>query len=457
MKQTETSKRLMSVAYIVAIGGILFGINTAVINGADGFLQKDLGLDSLQIGIVSSSLTLAAAFGAMFGGSLSDKIGRKKSLRLIAWIFFIGAIMCAFSPSYGVLVTARLFLGLAVGSASSVVPLYLGEISSAEERGKMVGLNQISIVGGQFLAFVFNAIIGNVMANSPSAWKFMMGVAAIPAIIMIIGMTKVFETPKWLAKDGQFIKAVEVIKSIYTDETLYDEQIRDIEKIEKNKEEKQAITQKQKIPRWAIKVLLIGCMIGVIQQFVGINAIMYYSTRILQIYGFDEQAALTFNVLNGVICVVASLIGMLIVDKMGRKKLITLGLVSCAVLLVLVSLCGLLLTDQPFTPYVVLALIILYIFAFQGTLGPVPWILISEIFPTRYRGTFSGIATFVLWLCNFLVGLLVPVLIELIGINILFFIFAGVAIFGVFFINLTLPETKGKSFEEIELYFSKGS
>ncbi|MDR1567795.1 MAG: MFS transporter, partial [Streptococcaceae bacterium] len=239
MEKTETSKRLMSVAYVVAIGGILFGMNTSLINGADGFLQKDLGINSLQIGIVSSSLTLAAALGAIFGGTLSDKIGRKKSLRLIAWIFLIGAILCALSPGYYLLVGARFFLGLAVGSASSVVPLYLGEISSAEKRGKMVGLNQITIVGGQFLAFVFNAVIGNVMADNPAAWKFMMGVAAIPAIIMIIGLTKIFETPKWLAKDGQLSKAIVVIKTIYTDDELYQEQMSDINKINAAREEQQ--------------------------------------------------------------------------------------------------------------------------------------------------------------------------------------------------------------------------
>lgn len=449
----QSQKLIMKVALIVTIGALLFGYNTAVVNGALGFLEKDFGISSFQKGWVSSALTLSAAFGAVFGGTISDKIGRKKTLRLIAWIFLLGAIGCSLSLNFIQLVTARFFLGLAVGSASAVIPMYLSEISSPEQRGKMVGLNQVMIVGGQFLSFLINAILGNMFMDNNQVWKLMMGTAAIPAIFMLIGMTKVFESPKWLAKQGKMARAIEIIKGIYSgEEQAYE--LNELEKISQQNSDNQS-ENKGKIPGWAIRVLLIGCSLGVIQQFVGINAIMYYGTEILNIYGFSESAALTFNVLNGVICVVASMVGMLIVDKLGRKKLENIGLSICAVALVLVSLTSQLLAEQSFTPYLVLVLIFIYIFAFQGAVGPVTWILISEIFPAKYRGTFSGIAVFVLWIANFFIGLFFPVLIETIGINATFYSFAVCAVIGMIVVNIFVPETKGKSLEEIEQFFNK--
>lgn len=445
----KTSNKLFMIALIVTIGGLLFGVNTAVVNGSLSFIVRDWGINDWTQGFISSALTLAAAVGAMFGGSISDSIGRKKTLRIISWIFLIGALGCGFAPNVGVLLAARFFLGLAVGSASAVVPIYLAEVSTPSKRGKMVGLNQVMIVGGQFLAFLLNAILGNAFYDNDGTWRLMMGVAAIPAVIMIIGMTKVMESPKWLVKQGKFQDAVQVIKGIYSNEQV---QKAEINELQQNKQTEKSVVGK--IPGWAYRVLLIGCLLGIIQQFVGINAMMYYSTNILEKFGFGEQAALIFNVLNGVICVVASLVGMTIIDKMGRKKLENLGLVFCAASLVLVAILSAVLAGQAYTPYVLLVLIFVYIFAFQGAVGPCTWVLISEIFPAKYRGKFTGIATFVLWMANFCVGLFVPVLINQIGINNIFYGFAGCAVLGMIVVNTMIPETKGKTLEEIENYFA---
>ena len=445
---------ILVIAFIVTLGSLLFGYNTGVVNGSLVFMERDLVLTAFQKGLVSSSLTLAAAFGAVFGGSISDKIGRKKTLRIIAWIFLIGAIGCGISFNIFILLFFRFLLGLAVGSSSAVIPLYLGEISSAENRGKMVGLNQVMIVGGQLLAFLFNAILGNIFINNDSIWKVMMGVAAIPAIFMIIGMAKAFESPKWLAKNGQLSQGIEIIKSIYNTEES-EKEITELRSIkEDHQQENTKQVKKEAIPSWALKILILGCTLGVIQQFAGINAIMYYGTEILNQYGFSEKASLIFNVLNGVMSVLASLVGMAIVDKLGRKKLEITGLFICALALVSVSFFSKVLTGGS-APYLIMILIFVYIFAFQGAIGPVTWILISEIFPAKYRGSFSGIAVFVLWIANFLVGLFFPVLVEVIGINMTFYGFAFCAVLGIFIVQIFIPETKGKTLEEIELHFKK--
>lgn len=451
---TRVNKNLLNISLIVTIGGLLFGYNTGVVNGALGFVEKDLMLSAFQKGWVSSALTLSAAFGAVFGGKISDNIGRKKTLRLIAWVYLIGAVCCSLSINFTFLVFSRFLLGLAVGSSSAVVPLYLGEVASAEHRGKMVGLNQVMIVGGQFMAFLLNAILGNAFIENNQIWKVMMGLAAIPAIIMIIGMAKVLESPKWYAKNGFTDKAIQAIKEIYKDDNnimqkecqkINDIVISDIEKKKK----------KEKIPRWAIKVLILGCLLGVIQQFSGINSIMYYGSEILSLYGFGESAALMFNVLNGVVSVIASLIGMNIVDKMGRKKLEIGGLFVCALSLTSVGILSNLLSGTQAAPYIIMVIIFIYIFAFQGAVGPVTWILISEIFPAKYRGTFSGIAVFVLWIANFFVGLFFPVLVDVVGVNATFYGFAICALIGILVIHYKIPETKGKTLEEIESHFIK--
>jgi MFS transporter, SP family, major inositol transporter len=329
---------------------------------------------------------------------------------LISWIYLIGSLGCALSFAFSHLFLSRFFLGLAVGASSAIIPLYLAEISSSKDRGRMVGLNQLMIVAGQFLSFLCNAILGNAFADNIHIWKYMMGIAMIPALIMIIGMSKVFESPKWLAKNGLMEKAVDIIRKLYSDPDKQEGMISELHTIEL-----ESVQEKCKIPKWAIKVLIIGCLLGIIQQFAGINAIMYYGSEILNMYGFSEKSALIFNVLNGVICVIASLVGMLIVDRLGRKKLESFGLGICMLSLILVGLTSQFLQNE-FTPYIILVLIFIYIFSFQGAVGPVTWILISEIFPKACRGTFSGIAVFILWVANFCVGLFFPVLVTSIGI-----------------------------------------
>lgn len=451
---TKVNKKIITISLIVTIGGLLFGYNTGVVNGALNFIGKDFMLTPIQKGWVSSSLTLSAAFGAVFGGKISDMIGRKKTLRIIAWIYLIGAIGCSGSFNFAFLVSFRFLLGLAVGASSAVVPLYLGEISSAEHRGKMVGLNQVMIVGGQFLAFLLNAILGNMFIQNNHIWKVMMGLAAIPAIIMLIGMTKVLESPKWYARNGMLDRAIHIIKEIYLDDDeMVKKEIQEIQeipvKVVKNKK------NKEKIPTWTIKILLLGCLLGIMQQFSGINSVMYYGSEILTMYGFGASAALIFNVLNGVVSVIASIVGMTIVDKMGRKKLEISGLTICAVSLISVGVLSNLLSGTQIAPYIIMIIIFIYIFAFQGAIGPVTWILISEIFPAKYRGTFSGIAVFVLWIANFLVGLFFPVLVNSVGINATFYGFAGCALLGILVVHFKIPETKGKTLEEIESHFIK--
>ncbi|MCM3189447.1 sugar porter family MFS transporter [Bacillus subtilis] len=453
--QVPDPRKFLTVVIIVStFGGLLFGYDTGVVNGALPFMAQpnQLNLTAFTEGVVASSLVLGAAFGSLFGGRLSDFKGRRKSLMYLSILFFFSTIGCVLSQNVTVIVFFRFLLGLAVGGASVIVPSYLAEMSPADRRGRIVTQNELMIVTGQFLAFVINAIIGNAFGGSSHVWRYMLVIAALPAIALWIGVAILPESPRWLASKGRQTDALQVLKKIRKN-SIAQKELNDITTyIEEEKKTEKIQFKDLRIP-WIRRIVILGIGIGVISQFTGINSIMYYGTKILQSSGFETKAALIGNVANGFIAVIACVIGMSIINKVNRRLMFLTGLVGVTISLILIGVSSLVLNGSPIFPYIILSLTVLYLAFFQGAVGPLTWLMLSEIFPTCLRGLGMGIAVFCLWLSNFLVGLFFPVLLSGIGISATFFVFASFGILGITFIGRLLPETRGLSLEQIEQNF----
>ncbi|KRK33075.1 sugar porter family MFS transporter [Loigolactobacillus bifermentans] len=447
---------LTLVSWITGMGALAFGYNTAVVNGALDFMAKpgQLDLSTWAQGVVSSGLTLGAAFGAVFGGPLSDKIGRKKLLIWLGVIFTILGLGCGLAPNTTVIIGCRFILGLAVGAASGTVPVYLAEIAPASKRGQMVSMNQFLIVFGQFLVFGVNAVLGNLFGDHAAIWRVMISLASVPGIVLWIGMYAMPESPRWLSAQNRFADALKVLYRIRS-KAQAEAEIKEVEANTKREKAAQAnaVSLKDFKQKWIIQVCITGAMLGVIQQFAGINAIMYYGSQVLKDAGFAANAALIANVANGIFSCIGAVIGMYTIDKLGRKRLELTGLIFCAVALITVGLIKTYAGMSSWTAYAIMIIILVYIVIFQGTIGPVTWLLDSEIFPNRYRGLGTGIAIFVLWFANFIVGLLFPVLLDVLGLATVFYVFAVCCVLGACFVYIRVPETKGVNLEDIESYF----
>jgi MFS transporter, SP family, major inositol transporter len=452
--QKDPRKFLTLVVIVSTFGGLLFGYDTGVMNGALPFMAQpdQLNLTALTQGLVASSLTLGAAFGALFGGRLADNQGSRKTIMYLAILFFFATIGCVLSPNVTTMVGFRFLLGLAVGGASVIIPSYLAEMSPANQRGRLVTQNELMIVIGQFLAFLFNAIIGNVLGDTAHVWRYMLVVAALPAVALWIGVAVLPESPRWLASKGRLSDALQILQKIRKEGNAQEE-LNDITA---------HITKEQKIEKmkfkdlgipWIRRIVILGIGIGVISQFTGINSIMYYGTQILQNSGFGTKAALIGNVANGVISVIAVIVGMSLMHKVNRRTMFLTGLIGVTIALISIGVATLTLEGSPMLPYVVLSMTVLYLAFFQGAIGPMTWLTLSEIFPARVRGMGMGISVLCLWLSNFLVGLFFPVLLNGIGLSATFFMFSIFGILGIIFITKLLPETRGLSLEQIEHNF----
>lgn len=453
-KQTPKAY-LRIIAIISTFGGLLFGYDTGVVNGALLFMAQpdQLNLTPFMEGIVASSLLFGAALGAVLGGRLSDRYGRRKNILYLAGVFFFAALGCALAPTANIMVVFRFILGLAVGGASVTVPTYLAEMSPAENRGRVVTQNELMIVTGQFLAFLMNAILGNLYGDTGHIWRWMLAIASIPAVVLWLGMLVLPESPRWLVVQGKLGEALNVLKRVREEERAAAElnEIKEVVDTEAHLEK--AGVKEFVVTPWVRRLLFIGIGVGIIQQITGVNAINYYGTQILKESGFSMQAALIANTANGVISVTATLVGMWLLGKLGRRTIFLIGLSMTTIAQCLIGIFSMTLSDQSYFPYLILSMTVTFMAFQQGCSAPITWLIMSEIFPLRLRGIGMGTVVFFSWMANFTVGLCFPVLLSSIGLSQTFFIFAIGGFMAIFFVVKWLPETKGRTLEQLEYCF----
>ena len=443
------SKRLGLVAVVATFGGLLFGYDTGVINGALEPMKDDLGLTSATEGFVVSILIFGAAIGALIGGRLADKYGRRSNILMLACIFAIGTLGCVLSPTWQVLAFFRFILGLAVGGASATVPVYLAEVSPVETRGSMVTRNEVMIVSGQFAAFVINAIIFNIWGEHDGVWRWMLLVAVLPAFALFFGMLKMPESPRWLTSQDRNEEALGVLKQIRSDERA-EAEMDEVHRLAE--EEKQAQTggwADLAVP-WIRRLVIIGIGLGVFQQFTGINSIMYYGSQLLEDAGFSAKAAIIANTANGLFSVLGITVGLLLMNKVNRRTMLLVGFGLTTFFHLLVGLSAKFIPDGDIKPYFILLFVILFVFCMQATIGPLVWLLLAEIFPLKIRSFAMGVCVFCLWSANAVVAFGFPPMVAAVGIASSFFVFAALGVLAWIFIYTMVPETRGVSLEEFE-------
>jgi major inositol transporter-like SP family MFS transporter len=443
-------RRLRVITVIATFGGLLFGYDTGVINGALPYMTDDLGLTPVTEGMVTSSLLLGAALEAVAGDRLSDARGRRRSILTLAVLFFVGALGCTLAPTTAVMVVARFVLGLAVGGASVTVPVYLAEISPAERRGALVTRNELMVVSGQLLAFTSNAILADVGGESGGVWRWMLVIATIPAVVLWFGMLVMPDSPRWLASQSRFNEAFEVLRQVRSEARAQAELSEVSALAVKDEQEKLGGWRDMKATPWVRRLMFIGFGIAVVQQITGVNTIMYYGTQILTDAGFTADSALTANIANGVISVLATVVGIWLLDRVNRRPMLMTGQIGTATALLLIGVFSLALPEGTGRAFAVLAMTVTFLAFQQGAISPVTWLMLSEIFPMRMRGFGMGVAAVVLWLTNFTIGLVFPSLVSWIGISHTFFLFVVAGVLSLVFVKLYVPETRGRTLETLE-------
>jgi SP family sugar:H+ symporter-like MFS transporter len=436
-----------------ALGGLLFGYDTGVISGALLFIPNDFKLTPFLQGAIVGGLLLGAMIGAACAGRLSDRLGRRSLIMAAGVIFTAGALLAAFAPNVGVLIAARFVLGLAVGSAALVVPLYLSEIAPTEMRGAISSLNQLMIVVGILAAFTVNAILA-----SSGNWRLMLGLAAIPSVILLLGMLFMPETPRHLVRAGEEEEARDVLEAVPGDERPEEriQEIRDVEQKESGTGLRAVFGEK-----WLRPALIVAIGLAVFQQLIGINTIIYYAPTTLTDVGFAKDSAIYANLIIGVVNLVMTIIAIRIVDRVGRKPMLLGGLVGMvASLLVLgISLSVMAKPHHPSDPAAIITLVCLgtFIAFFAATWGPVVWVMLPEVLPLSVRGTAMGVAIFLHWGANFAVSQTFPMLLSSLGPGPVFLGYAGMGVLAFLFVKTLVPETKGRSLEEIEAGLQKAT
>lgn len=451
----KKKNRLQFYGWVITLGGLLFGIDTGVTNGSLAFMSKpdQLNLTASDEGLVTSGITLGAAFGAVIGGKLSDHFGRKKILMTAAWIFVFGTLGCSFAPNALTLIICRFILGLAVGAESSISPVFLAELSTPEIRGKFVNHHELMIVSGQLLAYVINALFGVVFGNYNGIWRYMLGIGLIPEILLLIGINHIPESPRWLITKNKDPQAINILTTIRKSPVAVNKEVKTIKSsLAKNSKQKKASLKDLKKP-WIRRLILIGIGLGVMQQAIGINIIMFYGTTVLTNAGFSHSAALIANISNGLISTIATVISIHLMGKVNRRRMVITAICGTTITMFLISILSITLKSSSIFPYIMLLLMAIFLAFFQGGVSPIVWVLLSEIFPQSIRGMAMGIATFFLWFANFLVGYIFPILLSSFGLSKTFIIFTILNVLSLLYAIKFVPETQGKSLEELQNCF----
>jgi MFS family permease len=505
------NKKLVFIAFVVSLGGFLFGFDAGIISGVMSFAGPEFELNEIQSGWVVSSPSFAAMIAMLFSGRLSDIVGRKKLLVFVAFLYAISAVLSAMASSYEMLYMARMIGGLAFGAALVLAPIYIAEISTSENRGKLVTLQQLNIVFGFFAAFLSNYFFNKY--NTPESsfltdenvWRWMLGVELMPALFYFLFLFFVPKSPRWLYLKEKIEDAKQVLTELHGIERGRAE-IASIEENSDANENKSPLKLKDLLKRSLRFILVVGLVVGVLQQITGINAVYFYATSIFKQTGIGTDAAFSSGVLLSTISVIFTFVAIYLIDRMGRRPLLLIGTAGIAVSLLLCAYgfneAKYQLTEDsisqfefsnsdkllPFADKVyendidfkndiksalgnkiyskndgaileaatsinatlILIGILGFIACFAFSLGPVMWVLLSELYPLKYRGLAISVIAFINSLISSLVQLVFPWELSNLGNALTFFVFGAIALIGFFILLKILPETKGKSLEELE-------
>lgn len=434
------SRYVYFVAAMCALGGLLFGYDTGVISGALLFIREDFALSPFMQGFVVSGLLAGAFFGAILCGPLSDRFGRRRIVILAAIIFAVGAVAAALAPNAAFLVGARVALGLAVGMASVIVPLYLAEIAPPDIRGALVTLNQLMITVGILAAYLSNYALAGA-----GAWRWMVGLALIPSIILGFGMYLLPESPRWLVTQGAVERARSVLAKLRTTDAV-EREIRDIQEME----HREGAGWRELVAPWMRPMIVVGVLLNFLGQASGINTVIYFAPTILESTGLGASTSILATVGVGVVNVLMTVVGILLVDRAGRKPLLLSGLVGMIVSLGLLGLAFLLPSLSGVVSLLAVACLLLYIASFAVSIGVIIFLIPPEIFPLKVRGSAMSICLMVNWSSNFIIALTFLPLIDAIGRPGAFWLFGAMCVIFWLFAYFFVPETKGRSLEEIE-------
>lgn len=439
--QAGASKRSVAVAVIAALGGLLFGYDTGVISGALLYIQRSFELNAAQESTVTAMLLVGAAIGAFVGGRVADALGRRRTILIGALGFIIGSIWCAFSNSAVELGAARTLLGLCIGGVSIVVPMYISEMAPSAIRGRLVSLNSLMIVIGQLIAFLTNSALA-----STGSWRWMLGLGAIPAVVLLVGMFMLPDTPASLLRHGHEDKALKVLRSVQGPTA----ELTELSVAEASQSESQRAAERRalKVP-WIRRTVIIAMLIGVTQQVTGANAIMYFAPTMMNKVGLSTESSVYTSILIGTASVIACAVGMSIIDAIGRRRMLLIGLSGCAAsLLVLAPVYGLS-KDSMAGAFASLALMTVFIVFQQAAVSVATWLLISEIVPDEVRGAGMGLAGLALWVANWFVAQAFLPMVDAVGGAWSFFFFAVTGALALVFTAKAVPETSGRTLSEI--------
>lgn len=464
MDKAENIRYVFFLSIVAALGGFLFGYDTAVISGTISQVTSQFNLTTLQSGWYVGCALVGSIIGVLFAGILSDRLGRKITMFLSAILFSASAIGCAISASLDQLVLYRMMGGIGIGIVSVVCPLYISEISPASHRGRMVSLYQLAVTVGFLGAYLMNFYLLNASTNFNSSnelltkifraevWRAMLGAESIPAILFFLILFFIPESPRWLIVKQNENMAIRILSKIYTQPASVSFQLN----------ETKQMLQYEVNSDWKMlfqpgisRAVLIGCAIAILGQFMGVNAVLYYGPSIFETSGLSSGDSLFYQSLIGVVNMGTTILALLIIDKVGRKKLVYVGVSGMIVSLLLIGLYFLKGEALNISSVFLLTCFLLYIFFCAGSISAVIFVFLSEMFPTKIRGLAMSVAGLSLWIGTYLIGQLTPWLLENATPAGTFFLFAFMCIPYMLIVWKLMPETAGKSLEDIERFWLK--
>jgi MFS transporter, SP family, galactose:H+ symporter len=459
---------VLLIAIIAATGGLLFGFDTGVISGALPFLKDNWALNDRSVALLTTGVLFGAVIGALFSGRLADRLGRKKMIMVNALIFAVGAVGCGYASSIGTLIAMRVLVGIAIGITSYVVPMYIAEISPVVHRGMLVTLNQLMITIGLLTSYIADYLLSN--NADPGSWRAMFLVGTIPALVLLVGMFFLPETSRWLIGKGRYKEGRKVLEQMEEPamvDSTYEEIRRDLEEAGRAPKTEgrrrsggvsRATGLREVLQPWLRPALIITVGIFFFQQFSGVNTIVYYSPIIFKMAGITgNSASILPAIVIGIVNVGACFISVLYLDKVGRRRLYLIGISGMIPSLVLAGVCFFF-KDRLGSSLIYLSVgsIVCFIFFINISLSPLGWLLISEIYPTSARSVGMSIGSLSHWGFNAIIAFTFLRMVNGLGLAATFWVYAGVCVLGLVWGYYYIPETRGKSLEEIEEYWRAG-